>query len=111
VHIFGKTRLTAFKHITEMIRKGHAVDANGGEVYMPHLDRLAIPITFLHGEHNRMFIPRSTELTYNALREANGDDLYRRIIIEDYAHMDCWMGMNSARDVYPIALEELERFN
>lgn len=111
VHIFGKTRLTAFKHLTNMIREGHAVDAQGDEAYMPHLDRLAIPITFLHGEHNRMFIPRSTELTYDALRKANGDGLYRRIVIPDYAHMDCWMGINSARDVFPLALDELERFN
>lgn len=111
VHIFGKTRLTAFKHLTTMIRKGQAVDAEGNDVYLPHLDRLAIPITFLHGEHNRMFIPRATELTYDALRAANGDDLYRRIIVPGYAHMDCWMGVDAATDVFPIALDELERFN
>lgn len=111
VHIFGKTRMTAFKHIQRMIRKGHAVDANGEEVYMSHLDRVNIPITFLHGEHNRMFIPRSTELTYAALREANGDELYSRKMIPGYAHMDCWIGENAARDVFPIALDELERFN
>lgn len=111
VHIFGKTRLTAFKHLTTMIRKGHAVDAAGAEVYMPHLDRLAIPITFLHGEHNRMFVPRSTELTYDALRAANGDALYRRVLIPGYAHMDCWIGERAATDVFPLALEELERFN
>ncbi len=111
VHIFGKTRLTAFKHITAMIRKGHVVDAAGQDVYMPHLDRVAIPITFLHGEHNRMFIPRSTELTYDALRAVNGDDLYRRTVIPGYAHMDCWIGERAAVDVFPLALEELERFN
>ena len=111
VHIFGKTRMTAFKHIQRMIRKGHAVDANGKEAYMPHLDRVNIPITFLHGEHNRMFLPRSTELTYQALRDANGDELYERKTISGYAHMDCWIGKNAARDVFPIALDELERFN
>jgi cholesterol oxidase len=111
VHIFGKTRLTAFRHLTAMIRKGHAVDAEGDEAYLPHLDRLAFPITFLHGEHNRMFVPRSTELTYDALRAANGDELYRRLVVRDYAHMDCWIGEHAARDVFPMALDELERFN
>jgi choline dehydrogenase-like flavoprotein len=111
VHIFGKTRLTAFRHLSAMIREGHAVDAEGGDVYMPHLDRVAIPITFLHGEHNRMFIPRSTELTYEALRAANGDELYRRVVIPGYAHMDCWIGADAPRDVFPMALEELERHN
>ena len=80
-----------------MIRRGQAVDAAGDDVYLPHLDRLAIPITFVHGEHNRMFIPRSTELTYDALRAANGDALYRRVIVPGYAHMDCWMGERRGR--------------
>jgi cholesterol oxidase len=111
VHIFGKTRLTAFKHLTAMIREGHAVDADGGDTYLPHLDRLAIPITFLHGEHNRMFLPVSTERTFEALRAANGDALYDRKIIPGYAHMDCWMGDGSLADVFPLALSELERFN
>jgi len=29
----------------------------------------------------------------------------------DYAHMDCWIGQDAARDVFPLALAELERFN
>ena len=111
VHIFGKTRLTAFRHLSQMIREGHAVGAGGEEAYLPHLDRLAIPITFVHGEHNRMFIPRSTELTYDALRAANGDALYRRVVVKDYAHMDCWIGEHAAHDVFPLALAELDRFN
>jgi len=111
VHIFGKTRLTAFKHLTAMIRQGYAVDANRRDVYMPNLDRLAVPIMFMHGEHNRMFVPRSTELTYDALRKANGDELYKRVIIPGYAHMDCWIGERAAVDVFPLALAELERYN
>jgi cholesterol oxidase len=50
-------------------------------------------------------------LTYAALREANGDELYSRKMIPGYAHMDCWIGENAVRDVFPIALDELERFN
>ncbi len=111
VHIFGKTRLTAFKHLSAMIRHGHAVDAHGDDVYMPHLDRLSFPITFLHGEHNRMFVPRSTELTYDAVRAATPATDHRRIVIRDYAHMDCWIGEHAARDVFPLALDELERYN
>lgn len=111
VHIFGKTRMTAFKHLSAMVRKGHAVDAEGDEAYLSHLDRVTIPITFIHGEHNRMFVPKSTERTYDALREANGDDLYRRVVIPDYAHMDCFIGKDAARDVYPLVVDELDRFN
>ena len=30
-------------------------------------------------------------------------------MIEGYAHLDCWLGEHAARDVFPIALAELEK--
>ena len=45
------------------------------------------------------------------LREANGPDLYTRTVIKNYAHMDCFIGKDSARDVFPIVLAELEKGN
>ena len=47
-------------------------DYIGAEVYMPHLERLALPITFIHGGNNECFLPQSTALTYERLREKNG---------------------------------------
>jgi cholesterol oxidase len=37
--------------------------------------------------------------------------LYSCHIIPEYAHMDCFIGKDAARDVYPIVLAELERAN
>jgi cholesterol oxidase len=109
--IFGMSNMTFFEHISIMIRKGRVVDAQGQDIYLPHLDRLALPITFLHGEHNRMFLPASTERTYRDLCVVNGPEYYRRHVIPGYAHLDCWLGKRAAQDVYPLALGELERFN
>jgi choline dehydrogenase-like flavoprotein len=109
--IFGVSNMTFFEHIAMMIRKGHVVDAQGEETYLSNLDRLALPITFLHGEHNRMFLPESTQETYRLLCETNGPEHYRRHVIPGYAHLDCWVGERSEHDVYPLALSELERFN
>ena len=78
---------------------------------MPHLERLAIPISFIHGEDNAFFLPKGSEITYNLLREKNGKDLYTRHLIPGYAHMDCFMGKNASRDVFPVILEELEKGN
>lgn len=109
--LFGRASAYTFRHITRMMRKGHVVDAKGGNTYMPHLERLSIPITFIHGERNHLFLPEGSRRTYELLREANGDELYRRHVIAGYAHMDCWIGKDASRDVYPLVLEELERFN
>jgi cholesterol oxidase len=75
---------------------------------MSHLDRLKLPICFIHGAENQCFLPVSTELTYNALREANGKGLYSRHVIPSYGHIDCIYGKDAARDVYPYILEHLE---
>jgi pimeloyl-ACP methyl ester carboxylesterase len=108
---FGNGNMTFFEHISLMIRKGRAVDAQGRDAYLSNTDRYRMPIAFLTGEHNRMFVPRGLETTYELVREANGPDLYSHHVIEDYAHLDCWLGKDSDRDVFPIALAELERHN
>jgi cholesterol oxidase len=84
------------------------VDAAGNETYMPYLDRLAIPITFIHGGSNECFLPQSTALTYERLREKNGSSLYSRHVIPGYGHIDCIYGKNAVRDVYPFMLQHLE---
>jgi cholesterol oxidase len=109
--IFGVSNMTFFEHIAMMIRLGHSVDARGEEAYLSNLERIATPITFMHGEHNRMFLPESTLETFDLLRQVNGPDRYRRLVIPGYAHLDCWVGERAEIDVYPLALRELERFN
>ena len=106
--LFGVASITSFEHLARMARAGHVVDAGGHEAYMPHLERLARPITFLHGSENLCFLPESTEITLNVLRERNGDDLYARHVIPNYGHIDCIFGKNADTDVYPHVLRHLE---
>ncbi len=104
--LFGVTSLSAFDHLSRMVRQGHAVHMDGS-TYLRNLDRLAIPITFLHGENNHCFLPESTQATLAALTEANGAAHYRRTVIAGYGDIDCLIGKNAARDVYPLILEHL----
>jgi cholesterol oxidase len=106
--MFGVASIDIFEHLALMVRKGHLADAKGGDVYLPHLQRLAIPIAFIHGAENVCFLPESTEITYNLLREANGKNLYTRHVIPNYGHIDCIFGKNAAKDVYPFILDHLE---
>ena len=104
--LFGVTSLTLFEELARMVREGHAVRADGTS-YLRDLDRLAIPITFIHGEDNGCFLPESTLRTYQALCEANGDADYRRRVVPGYGDVDCLIGKNAVRDVYPLILEHL----
>lgn len=106
--MFGIANISAFDHLAVLVRKGHLVSANGDENYLPHLDRLAIPIAFIHGAENECFLPESTKITYNLLREQNGKGLYTRHVIPNYGHIDCIFGKDAVRDVYPFILNHLE---
>ena len=106
--MFGIANVTSFEHLARLVREGHLVGADGGDVYMPHLERLAIPIAFIHGAENACFLPESTRLTYTALREKNGSNLYSRHVIPGYGHIDCIYGKDAAKDVYPFMLQHLE---
>jgi len=106
--MFGVANVTAFDHITRMIREGHVVDAQGRDVYMSNISRLAVPITFLHGQENRLFLPEGTEKTFKLLAQRNGAALYQRITVPVYAHMDCFMARNSATDIFPLIVNALQ---
>jgi cholesterol oxidase len=107
---FGASNMTFFEHMGVMVRKGgRAVDARGRDVYLSNTERYRMPISFITGEHNRMFLPRGLEATHELLRAANGPELYTRHVIKGYAHLDLWLGRDAERDVFPIALAELER--
>ena len=107
--IFGISNITFFEHISRMIRKSRAVDSAGRDAYLANVDRYRMPISFLTGEHNRMFVPRGLQRTYEHVRAANGPDRYAHHVFKDYAHLDMWLGENAARDIFPTALAELER--
>ena len=105
--MFGIANIHAFEGLAVMTRKGHIVAADGADVYLPNLECMAIPIAFLHAEKNECFLPRSTEVSYDLLRQTNGD-LYSRSVIPGYGHIDCIFGRNAAKDVYPLILKHLD---
>jgi cholesterol oxidase len=106
--LFQVASIRAFEHIALIANKGHLVAFDGSESYMNHLDRMAIPITFIHGALNGCFVPKSTQLTLDALRATNPQVPYQRHEIPGYGHIDCIFGRDAARDVYPYILEQLE---
>ena len=109
--MFGIGNLAAFNHISRMVREGKAVDKDGKDVYLPHLDKVDIPITFVHGAENNLFLPSGSMKTLQKLASVNDAKLYQRVEFKNYAHMDCYMGRDAARDIFPTIVGELDRFN
>ncbi len=108
---FGNGNITFFEHISLMIRAGAARDKRGEDAYLSNLDAFKLPINFITGEHNKMFVPKGLQRTYDTLRRAHGPQDYTHHVIKDYAHLDLWLGTNAERDVWPTALAELEKHN
>jgi cholesterol oxidase len=107
--LFGVASVANFEHLGVMGRAGHIVSHTGEEVYLPHIDRMKIPIAFVHGEENETWLPQSTRDTFDLLVKTNGPDLYSRYLIPHYGHIDCIFGQNAHKDVYPVILKHLEK--
>jgi cholesterol oxidase len=106
--LFGVANMDSFKHLARMVRAQHLVGANGDERYLPHVDRMAIPIAFVHGAKNACFLAESIERTVERLSKANGAELYTRHEIPNYGHIDCIFGRDAAHDVYPHIVSHLD---
>ena len=105
--LFGAANIGCFKHLAQMARAGHLVDAQGGDVYLRHPERMRIPLRILHGSLNATFTPSSTEKTIRWLQKHEPDAPVERELVEGYGHIDCIFGRDAAVDVFPRIVEHL----
>lgn len=109
--MFGNATMTAFEHLSRIIVQRRMVNRMGEDVYLPDLGEIKCPVAFIHGEDNRFIMPTGSARTFEELKRLNGAKLYTRHLIPGYAHMDCFIGKNAHRDVFPIILSELDKHN
>ncbi|MEF3062559.1 GMC oxidoreductase [Ralstonia solanacearum] len=107
--LFGVANMRTMEHLARMCRTGHLVGFDGEDLYMPHLDRLKLPILFISGEQNACYLPESTRRTYQQLVDRFGPEQYSRVVIPGYGHIDCMFGKNAAVDVYPSIVAHLDK--
>lgn len=105
--MFGRVNLTAMKQLTEMLMANHLINAKGENCYLPQVKKLTLPMLFISGTNNDCVLPSSTLESYNLLCKTNGHDYYQRHEIPGYGHVDCVIGKNASKDVYPLVLEFL----
>ncbi|ROT40843.1 hypothetical protein SODALDRAFT_271623 [Sodiomyces alkalinus F11] len=122
---FGGVNMTLLHLLMKQGCEGHVL------TNAPRFDRLTawrnvrrlrgLPFFLFVGRDNAVLTTEATERTYQVLCDAfgsGGDDLdddagghgrFRRRVIPGYGHLDCWIGRNAWKDVYPLVREEVDR--
>lgn len=130
---FGGVNMKLLNLLMKMGSEGHVM--TNGPIFeqldtRENINRLrGVPIMLFVGRDNAVLSPESTEKTYEVLCDtfgtkpgagagagSDGKDHvhasgaeYRRKVIPGYGHLDCWMGRNAWKDVYPMIRVEVDR--
>ena len=86
----------AMENLREIALHGGLAVADGA------LDRLTMPIAYVHGAESEIFKAEGTERFADQLRAVC-------TVVPDYGHLDLLIGQNAAADVYPVIQEQLAR--
>ncbi|KAI9190777.1 uncharacterized protein BJ171DRAFT_540722 [Polychytrium aggregatum] len=105
--------LKAAVQLSHIIRNRKLVSATGHGVYISGEVQLAaklnLPITFIHGSNDVVFLPETSTATQQTLARHNDPSLYRVHIARGYGHSDLLLGDNAFLDVFPAILDTLVR--
>lgn len=107
--LFGITNLTMMRHLAACARAEQLVAADGTDAYTPHVERARLPMTFLSGAHNGVWLPESTRRTHDWLVDALGPEGFTRVVLPDHGHQDSLMGAQAYEHSFPAVVAHLER--
>lgn len=109
---FKAVPLTFFDQITRSVRKGHLVGIEGlpelPADYMQAPPKTSARFAFFTATNNRCFLPKSQIEAFNYFDKLN-KGFHSLTVIDNYGHLDVFMGSNAARDVFPLMLQELAK--
>jgi len=110
---FGGVNMTCLHNLMQMGHRGF-VTTNAplfNDLTIPrNVHRLKdIPIMLFSGSDNKVLTPESTEKTYSLLQDTFGTKGYERNVVQGYGHLDCWMGREAYKDVFPMVREVVDK--
>ncbi|KAH6684085.1 hypothetical protein B0J14DRAFT_646000 [Halenospora varia] len=109
---FGGVNMTLLHTLMQQGHRGFVT--TNGPLFTPltthhNINRLkGIPIMLFSGSDNKVLTPEATERTYSILRDTFGTKGYERKVIQGYGHLDCWMGREAYKDVFPEVREVVD---
>lgn len=103
--------MSSLEQLMEMGLKVAAINNDGKNLVTPHnVARLrGIPMLIFSGSENVVYTPESTDKSYSILRDQLGPENYERHVFQGRGHLDCWMGPDAYKDVYPRVTRHIEK--
>eukprot|EP00794_Sanderia_malayensis_P000205 gene205-819_t len=123
--VFGPASMEILLHTSLVTRKRRLVSSKGKDIYLPgftkknrmkdeafrkKMDLLNVPIMFFYGEENQCWEPDGLLQMYNIVKEANPNQDYVLYGVEDYGHLDGFMGKQAHIDVFPNLVRWLDKY-
>jgi choline dehydrogenase-like flavoprotein len=112
-HFLGGTSMVSLGHLMAMGRAGYVMTNPPTSINLvtpSNMSRLrGVPIFFFSGSENTVYDPQNTDVSYTMLRDAFGADDYERTVFEGRGHLDCWMGKDAVKDVYPRVRKHVDQ--
>lgn len=110
-HEFAEVPVTFFRHIRKCVHAGALMPANVANESATYLDtkpKTDARIVLFGGQRNLCFRPESQINTYNYL-ESIKPGFHKLYILDNYSHLDVFLGKDANRDVFPIMIDELSK--
>lgn len=109
---FAAVPLSFFLQMRRCLQAGHLVSVDGysslPDDFVARPPETDARFAFLGGARNQCFLPASQARTYEYFDRLR-PGYHTLHILPGYSHLDVFMGMNAARDTFPLIADELER--
>jgi hypothetical protein len=111
---FAEVPISFFKQIGRCVRRGHLVSVSATRQlpadFAAEAPKTTARFAFFAGAKNLCFLPESQRRSYEFF-DAQRKNYHSLNILENYSHLDIFMGQSAARDVFPLMVAELEKQN
>ncbi|AEV31746.1 hypothetical protein Oweho_0733 [Owenweeksia hongkongensis DSM 17368] len=107
---FAAVPLSFFNHIRFCISKGVILPNDKKAVKNYAVDKLpgSPRIILFGGVKNKCFLADSQQATF-AYLEAKNPGKHKLYLLDEYSHLDVFLGKNSHKDIFPIMINELNQ--
>ena len=111
-HEFGFVPMRFFAQMKRCVKAGHLVSDSVGTVlpnsFVDEPPKTDARIAFYAGKDNLCFTPESQVETFNYF-DSIKQNFHSLHLLDNYGHLDVFMGENAAEDVFPSMLAELNK--
>lgn len=109
---FAEVPLSFFGHIKKCVNNEVLVPLHGTNgmkiTYLDTPPKTEARIVLFGGEQNLCFHPDSQRKTFDYLDNIN-PGYHKLYILDNYSHLDVFLGKNAYKDVFPIMIDELNQ--